>query len=155
MACAHSSYSLVSRWKRLVSWRRICPDASECKIFAAEVCPRRRSLSNGLFPPSHQTRRALAKRSQVNLSLPVNCYLCKLWFHMAPLSVADTQLLTLWYHPQAPCTLSQPLALHRRRSSSSSRSSCSPLGLSCRKVLLQSLDLHRGKCTLIICRLCH
>ena len=148
----HSSYPPVSRCQRREGWRRICPDESECRFFAPGVFPpRRRSRCSGLFPPSHQTQKALVNRSQINLCLPLRCYLCNLWFHTAPPERADTQLLTLWYHPQAPCTLSQPLALHRRRSSSSSRSSGSPLGLSCRKVLLvQSLDLHRGKCTLII-----
>ena len=62
MVRAHRSFPLVSRFQRLVSWCRICPDESECKIFVQDVFPRRRSPSRCLSPPSHQTRKALVKR---------------------------------------------------------------------------------------------
>ena len=92
--------------------------------------------------------------SQVNLCLPVHCYLCILCFHTAPPSVADTKLLTPWYRQQAPGTLSQPLDLHSRMSSWTSRNSGILLSSCYQQVLVQSADLHKvSRATMTLIRL--
>ena len=81
--------------------------------------------------PFTKHERLLKNISQVDLCLPLNCYLCKLWFHTAPPEGADTQLWTLWYHRQAPYNLSPPVDLHSSMRSWTSRNSDIRLGSGC------------------------
>ena len=131
MVPVYRSHSPVSRCPRLVSWRRICPDESECRFFAPEVFPPRRSRCRALYPSRHQTRKVLQTQNRLILACPLHCYLCKLWFHMAPPEGADTQLWTLWYHRQAPYNLSPPVDLHSSMRSWTSRNSDIRLGSGC------------------------
>ena len=71
MVRAHRSFPLVSRFQRWVSWRRICPDESECRICAPEVFPRRRSPCRSLCPSMDQTRNVL--NTQVRLICACLC----------------------------------------------------------------------------------
>ena len=88
MVCAHRSFPLLSRFQRLEDWRRICPDESECRIFAPEVfLPCRRSRCKSPFSPNHQTQSVL--NTQVRLICACLCIVTCAFY-------VSTRLLLQW-----------------------------------------------------------
>ena len=105
MVLAHRSYPPVSRCQRLVIWRRICPDESECKIFVQDVFPRRRSPSRCLSPPSHQTGRVL--NTEVRLVFACLCFITCASYDSTRLlrqkRTHSSQLFGISYKRLVPC----------------------------------------------------